>query len=338
VTLTAVVTVPSPGATSAGSTLTTAPTGTVQFVNTTTNAILGSAPLNQVGGVWTATLNVTSLSQGSQSQLITATYSGDGNFGTSTSAPQPESVFTNDITVVNAAGYTSSNLAPNSFATIYGTNLAYTTATATVSPLPTSLSNATVTVTDMNGTARLAPLLYVSLSQINLIIPANTAYGLATVTVNNSSNTGGESISTTILVTPTAPGMFSENMNGNGVAAGYLLTVHADGSQSAQVPLFQYNPNTSQYVPIPISWNVSTDQQYLILYGTGLRGAAQGAVTATMNGISVPVIYSGAQPQFVAEDQVNMGPIPMSLKGAGVVNIVITANGQASNTVTVDIQ
>ena len=192
-----------------------------------------------------------------------------------------------------------------------------------------------MSITDSTGTVRLAPLLYVSLPQVNIIIPANTAYGLAQVTVTNAS---GETASTWILITVTAPGMFSENSNGNGVAAGYLLTVHADGSQSAQVPLFQYNPNTSMYVPIPIVWANSTDQQYLILYGTGIRGAAQNAVSATMNGISVPVIYAGAQPQFVAEDQVNMGPIPMSLKGAGVVNIVITANGQASNTVTVDIQ
>jgi uncharacterized protein (TIGR03437 family) len=122
------------------------------------------------------------------------------------------------------------------------------------------------------------------------------------------------------------------------VAAGYLLTVHADGTQSAQSPLFQYNPNTSQYVPIPIVWNVSTDQQYLVLYGTGIRNAPQSAVTATIAGVSIPVIYAGAQPQFLGEDQVNLGPIPMSLKGTGTANIVITVNGQSSNTVTVFIQ
>jgi len=237
--------------------------------------------------------------------------------------------------VANAAGYTTSNFAPNSIATVYGQNLAYTTLSALTTPLPTSLSGTTVTVTDSAGVARLAPLLYVSLPQINLIIPANTAYGLATVTVTNAS---GETASTIILVTVTAPGIFSENMNGNGVAAGYLLTVHADGSQSAQVPLFQLNPNTGQYVPIPIVWNNSTDQQYLVLYGTGIRGAAQSAVTATVGGMPVPVIYAGAQPQFTGEDQVNLGPVPMTLKGTGVANIVITVNGQSSNTVTVDFQ
>jgi len=235
---------------------------------------------------------------------------------------------------VNAADY-SRSFAPGALIAIFGTNLASSALTANVTPWPSSLAGTSVMVTDSAGTARLAPLYYVSPSQINFIIPANTAYGLANVVVTNGS---GQTASTGILITVTSPGMYSENANGMGVAAGYLLTVHADGSQSPQSPLFQYNPNTSQYVAIPIVWNNSTDQQYLVLYGTGIRGAAQTAVTATMNGINVPVIYAGAQAQFLGEDQVNMGPIPTSLKGAGNVNIVITVNGQASNTVTVNIQ
>ena len=330
VTLTAVLTVPSPGAGT--------PTGTVQFVDVTTSQVLctPSPTLTSIGGVWEATCNTSALTQGSQTQSITATYSGDGNFATSTSNPQFQSVFGTQISVVNSAGYTSSNFSPNSFATIYGQNLAYTQLSASVTPWPTSLSGTTVLVTDSTGTARLAPLLYVSLSQINFGIPANTAYGLATVTVTNAS---GETASAIILITVTAPGLFSENGNGQGVAAGYLITVHADGTQSPQSPLFQFNPNLNpgQYVPIPIVWNSATDLQYLVLYGTGIRNGASN-VTATINGISVPVLYSGPQPQFADEDQVNIGPIPQSLKGAGSVNIVITVNGQASNTVTVSIQ
>jgi uncharacterized protein (TIGR03437 family) len=85
-------------------------------------------------------------------------------------------------------------------------------------------------------------------------------------------------------------------------------------------------------------WTNATDQEYLVLYGTGIRGAAQSAVTATVGGISVPVIYAGAQAQYPGLDQINLGPLPMSLKGTGVANVVITVNGQSSNTVTVDFQ
>jgi len=37
-------------------------------------------------------------------------------------------------------------------------------------------------------------------------------------------------------------------------------------------------------------------------------------------------------------DQVNIGPLPAALAGTGSVNIVITADGQAANTVNVTIQ
>jgi uncharacterized protein (TIGR03437 family) len=102
--------------------------------------------------------------------------------------------------------------------------------------------------------------------------------------------------------------------------------------------LFQYNPNTQQYVPVPIVWNNSTDQQYLVLYGTGFDKATTANTTATINGLSLGVIYVGQQPQFTAEDQVNLGPIPQSLKGSGSVNVEITVNGQQSNAVTVQFQ
>jgi hypothetical protein len=37
-------------------------------------------------------------------------------------------------------------------------------------------------------------------------------------------------------------------------------------------------------------------------------------------------------------DQINLGPLPASLAGAGLVNLVITADGQVANTVTVGFQ
>jgi uncharacterized protein (TIGR03437 family) len=48
----------------------------------------------------------------------------------------------------------------------------------------------------------------------------------------------------------------------------------------------------------------------------------------------VPVLYAGAQPSFVGLDQIDLGPLPNSLKGAGVVNVQLVVDGQASNTVT----
>ncbi|HUK18686.1 MAG TPA: hypothetical protein VLW65_19825 [Bryobacteraceae bacterium] len=61
-------------------------------------------------------------------------------------------------------------------------------------------------------------------------------------------------------------------------------------------------------------------------------------MTATVGGLSVPVLYSGAAPGYAGEDQVNIGPLPRTLAGQGIVKIVLTADGQQANTVTVTIQ
>ena len=52
----------------------------------------------------------------------------------------------------------------------------------------------------------------------------------------------------------------------------------------------------------------------------------------------MPALYSGPAPGFAGLDQVNIGPLPQSLAGAGNANIVLTADGQAANTVNVTIQ
>jgi uncharacterized protein (TIGR03437 family) len=89
-------------------------------------------------------------------------------------------------------------------------------------------------------------------------------------------------------------------------------------------------------IPAPISLSPATNQVFLIMYGTGIRHAS--SVTATVGGQKVPVVFAGAQGQFVGEDQVNIGPLPSSLAGSGATNIVITADGQTANTVNLTIQ
>jgi len=88
--------------------------------------------------------------------------------------------------------------------------------------------------------------------------------------------------------------------------------------------------------PNPINLGTAGDQVYLILYGTGVRHA--GTVQATVNGAGVPVIYFGAQADYAGLDQINLGPLPGSLAGAGPVPIAITADGAAANPVTAAIQ
>jgi hypothetical protein len=323
VTLTAVVNVTSPGVGS--------PTGTVEFTNTTFNQSLGTAALKLVGGVYVATLTTKQLNQSGSPQVLTATYSGDDNFATSTSNPQGQSVFGTQVTAVNGASQTVANYAPDMWVTLYGENMASTTLTASQNPYPTSLAGTTVTITDANGTVRQAPLYFVSPTQVNMLIPTNTAFGLATLTVTNPN---GASASTIILVTRTAPGLFTASQSGTGVAAALVQRVKSDGSQSIE-QVVQFD-SSGQPVPLPIT--VGGDSIYLQFYGTGIRyNPGLQKVTCTIGGQNAQVLYAGAAPGFAGLDQVNVA-LPANFSQKGTVNVVVTVDGQAANTVTLAFQ
>ena len=184
-------------------------------------------------------------------------------------------------------------------------------------------------MTDSSGTARVAPLMYVSPSQINFVIPPGSAAGTAGFAIANGS-------STTATIQSVAPTLFSMSGDGRGVAAANAVAVAAGSQVQSPVPVFQCAAASGCLAtPIPLSANATV---YLILYGTGIRNRSSlGGVTANIGGTNVPVLYAGPQPSFEGLDQVNLA-IPLSLMGSGEVNIVLTVDGQTANVVTVDIQ
>jgi large repetitive protein len=327
VSLTAVVSIPAPGS--------GAPSGTVQFVDTTSGTVLGTAPVTVLGGIYTARLTTDALNQAGAPRLLTATYSGDTSFASSTSEPVAQSVFGNQVAITNAAGYQTMHFAPDQIANLWGDHLADTQLTGTTIPLPTSLGGTTVKVTDSAGVSRLAQLFYVSPGQINFLVPTNTAFGLATITVTTS---GGVSSSTIALITHTAPGIFSANGSGSGVAAAQVVITHANGQQEIIPAVASYDSTQRQFVPAPFSMGASTDTATLVLYATGLRWRPSlTTVVATVNGQVVPVQYAGAQATWVGLDQINLN-LPRSLAGAGTLTITLTVDGEVSNTVTISVR
>lgn len=227
---------------------------------------------------------------------------------------------------VSAASYGNA-VAPNSIVSGFG-DVATSTASATQTPLPTTLADVSVTVTDSAGTTRSAPLFFASPSQINFLIPDGSQPGTGSITVTSEGDvvSGGP-----VTIAAVAPGIFSASGTGTGVAAGQYLRVSANGTQ-ASGSVFGANAS-----PIPVSLGAATDQVYLILYGTGMR-LAGAAASATVGGISVPVAGLAPQPQYTGLDQVNLGPLPRSLVGHGASNVVVSLNGVASNTVSVTLQ
>lgn len=234
----------------------------------------------------------------------------------------------------NGASFVAGTLSPEGIGSLFGTGLAASTATAPSTPLPTTLDNVQLQITDSANVTRNAPLFYVSPLQINFQLPANTAFGTATANVLLNGITVG---SGTFTVTGVAPGMFSANATGSGIAAAYLTRVSANGTQTDE-QLLQYDSNAKQYVATPIDLGASTDKVFLIAFGSGFRNRSLlSGVTTTIGGINAETSFAGAHNSYVGLDQANI-LIPRSLAGSGNVNVVFSADGKTANTVTINIK
>ncbi len=175
-------------------------------------------------------------------------------------------VFINPLGIVNSGSFApiTNSAAPGELVTIFGTGLASTTTTAQTLPLSTNLGGVQLTI---NGTA--APLLYVSPTQINAVVPfeltADSTYYLTfQVTSNNA-----KSNQVMVYNNFTAPGVFTATPNGFGAGA---MLHNATGQ-----PVTQANPAVAG--------------EYLQLFVTGL-GTVTPAVSDGAAGPSNPLSNS----------------------------------------------
>jgi uncharacterized protein (TIGR03437 family) len=275
------------------------------------------------------TLTINTLSVGAHT--ITAVYSGDTVWGSSHGSTAVTISALPPLLIINAAANISSSFAPDEAVSAFNVAILNGDTPATL-PLQTTLAGVSVAVKDSAGVTRQALIYgaFASTNQVNFVFPSNTALGSATVTITVPT---GPKLSATVSITRVSPGIFAANMNGQGVFAGQAVHVHADGSREVDSSA-TFDSSTKTYVANPVNLGPSTDQVFLQIYGTGLQHAS--TVTTTVNGVTVPSVFA-AQGQYPGLDQAN-AQLPHSLAGAGVVNIVITADGQAANTVTVTIQ
>jgi uncharacterized protein (TIGR03437 family) len=133
-----------------------------------------------------------------------------------------------------------------------------------------------------------------------------------------------------------APALFTVDGSGTGIAAATAtITRTGNPAQQFTAAVFRCSETACTATPIPLDPNT---QVYLTLYGTGIRNRASlASFTATVNGVSVPVLYAGPAPGLSSVDQVNLG-LTASLRGRGESTVVLTADGQDSNPVMVSIQ
>jgi uncharacterized protein (TIGR03437 family) len=239
-------------------------------------------------------------------------------------------------TSVTSAAANSAAVAPDSIVSIFGANFATATAQAGPLPLPTSLGGVSVKVRDSAGVDRDAALVYVSPTQINLVLPTGVAPGQAQFTIATAAVTQPQL--TTGLIQKVAPTLFSMNGNGTGVAAATAIRVQVANPQlRGPVPVFQCNNAGSACVSVPMDVGLDAPV-YISFYATGIRNLSSLAnVSVTIHGMPVPVQYAGLQSQFPGLDQVNV-LLPLGLRGSGESDVVLTVDWQVSNAVTVNIQ
>jgi uncharacterized protein (TIGR03437 family) len=226
--------------------------------------------------------------------------------GTAESQPpaNPNAPYFTAASVVQAATQTSETLAPNTLATIYGTNLSWTTHAVTANDLeqgtlPTSLDGVTVYVHNIT-----CKLLYVSPGQINFLIPYELTAATAQVLVARQGVAGpmgpNNTPSVTINLATTSPGFFEWNGD-------FVVAEHADGSlitaaspaQPGEVVVL-YAAGLGRTVPDSAS-GVLPQGAASILYASQLH--------IVLNGTTLPqssIYYAGVTPGFAGLYQINV--------------------------------
>jgi uncharacterized protein (TIGR03437 family) len=168
-----------------------------------------------------------------------------------------------------------------------------------------------VTVRDAAGVERSATLSYTSPAQVNFLIPAGTALGIATVRFSRSD---GIIATATAAVERVAPGLFTDP---NLTAAAIAIRVNPGGSQTV--------------LPAGEPIDLSAGDVYLALYGTGVRnhGGIENVIV-TAGGERAAVFYAGPQNQYPGLDQINV-LLPRTLAGRGTVPVLLSIGGRSSN-------
>jgi uncharacterized protein (TIGR03437 family) len=218
--------------------------------------------------------------------------------------------------VTNAASY-STALAPGELFSIFGTNLASTTASAASVPLPMTLANTSVTV---NG--KPAPLVFVSPTQINAQIPyevteTDPAYPLPGVVVTTNGVASLKSAGATLL--DSAPGIFQYGTN-------RAVVQNQDNSINATDKPAKVGSTIIVYLTGggEVDHKVATGTAAL---SNPLSRLVQ-PITATIGGQPATVSFAGLTPGFVGLVQVNL---VVPALAAGSYPVVLKAGAFTSN-------
>jgi uncharacterized protein (TIGR03437 family) len=224
------------------------------------------------------------------------------------------------VVTASAANYKVSHVARQAIVSAFGTGLATATEAAASLPLPTTLAGTTVRVKDGTGQERLAPLFYVSPTQINYQIPPGTAAGPVSITATSADGTVTVGAAQTAAA---APSLFTLNQGGTGAAAAL---------------------DAITFTPAPFNATRAGGEPNIVaLFGTGLgadatdtSGNVKDSVQVTLDDRPVAVQYAGRAPGYAGLNQINF-VLPADVR-AGAHTVVLWRDGVPSNAVTVTVR
>jgi uncharacterized protein (TIGR03437 family) len=279
------------------------------------------------GGAWSGTWEPRAAAASTTltvtAQSLPPVVSGMSQVGGGVSAnPEPPVISAGGI--LNSASFSSAtSVAPGTLVSIFGSNMATTTAQATSLPLPTTLGGVQVLI---NGA--FMPLLYVGSGQINAVVPFDVDIGTAQIIALNGS---ALSVPAAVPVSAGGPGTFTLTGLGSGTAI--VAAVNPDGSEYLVSSSAPAHPGAA-----------------IVIYCTGLGGVQisidagnaaplaplaptnnEANVSVSIGGVAAQLLFAGLVPTLSGLYQVN-AVIPQGVTGDSV-PLIITSNGSDSATV-----
>jgi len=296
-----------------GNWLTVSPTsGTVPA-----NLTVSVNPAGLAAGVYSGVITVTPTAAGINAQNANVTLT-----VTVPVPPQPASVN-------NSANEAPGSVAPGEIVAIYGTNLGPTQpayGTITGNSLSTSVSGVQVTFSNTP-----APLLFVSATQINAVVPFELT-GQVQTQMKVSYN-GGVSTALELNVAPAAPAVYTQTETGTGPGAilnlaGELISATNPAQQGSIIEI--YATGGGETDPLGVTGNITPADGSVLKRVSG--------VDVTVAGQPCTVIYAGTAPGFVEGALQINAQLPPGLP-SGAQPLLVSVNGiTSSGGVTVALQ
>jgi uncharacterized protein (TIGR03437 family) len=289
----------------------TTPAGSVAF--SIAGNSLGSAALTGTGASATATLGVSAFELPSGSGTITATYNSTitASINVNVTTSGKGSAATPAIAGIDNGASFKPSYAPGETLSVFGTQLSPVTESATSVPLPLMTSGVAVLV---NGI--IAPLYYISASQLNIQIPYEIGSGSAVLSVNNN----GRLTTQSLQVAAAAPGIFTSTTG--------TLVPTASAARGEEVAFYITGAGA-------VSPAIADGAAHFSSTPIADLPAPTQTATVTIGGAEASIDFIGIPWALVGVTQINV-TVPAGI-GTGPQPVVVTVGGIVSPAATITV-